>query len=565
MKSLLYKLVCFWLLLTSSIKVPLANAQEILPLNEVKPGMQGLCKTVFEGTRIEDFGIEVLEIIKNFYPQKDVILVRLTGPIVEKTGVVSGMSGSPVYIDGKLVGALAYRVGSFQKEPIAGVTPIEQMMEIVSKEKVRQQEMSLKLGGSLFPVELALGLHKNGLEEFFLQSLRLKKLVTTSLSPIQTPLVFSGFQGKVIQRFAGFFEELGFIPLQGGYSAEEPSQTTEPGLVPGAPVSGVLIDGDMSLSGTGTITYRDKNQILAFGHSFFDSGPVKLPMAEAKILTTMSSLMSSYKISQITQVVGSIHQDRTTGILGIIGEPPVMIPVTVRYHSPFQETQTFRFRVAEEKSLNSYTPLFLWLALLNAVESARLAEGEYSLNLKGTIQLKDHKAIILDNFFAGSTSATDDVTQATGEVAAVIASLLMNNFKIPKIENIELDFHCQPGKKLAEIEGVWYDKSEVKPGESLNLVIFIRPFQGKIQKIAQKVKIPSQLSSGWLTLWVGSAEYMMNLEKSLTPMKFQPQDFSQLIQLLNTKKKNHILFLQLRKPDKGAIIQGQELPSLPPS
>jgi hypothetical protein len=542
----------------------LLASEKIMSLEQVKPGMKGIAKTVFSGTQIEEFGVEVLDIIRNFYPQKDVILVRLIGKKVEETGVVSGMSGSPVYIEGKLVGALAYRFGIFQKEPIAGVTPIEDMLEVMNKEGVRHQEIAFKKGMNPLFLEAALGaesLDRISIGADFLNDDK------GSLNLIRTPLVFSGFLGEVIQRFSGSFQDLGFVAFQGGGSTKKGQDIS---MLPGAALSAIIVDGDMGIEATGTLTWCKGDKILAFGHRLFNTGPVNIPMGRAKILTTLSSLMASNKLPLVTEVVGSIRQDRTTGLFGILGKEATMIPVKLSYQSPIQEEREFNFRVVEEKTLNSITPLFLRVALINALESARLAGGEYSLRLEGNISLRDYSNITLKNLYPGSQafgsfSSGSDILEATSDVTAVIASLLVNNFQVPDIEEIELRFTSLPGRKRAEIQSIWYDKTIVKPGEEVSLIIFLKPYQGEEIKIFHKVKVPEKIASTQLTILVGSGKTITQLEQRICPRKFQPENFQQLVKLLNQRRRNDLLFIQVRVREEGALVKGEELPSLPPS
>jgi len=541
---------------------------DIIPLSEIKPGMKGRCLTIFKGTQSEEFGIEILEIMNNFSPHRAILLVRLVGPKVEETGVVSGMSGSPVYIDNRLAGALCYRFGIFSKEPIGGVMPIEQMFEIFEKEKHRDAERLSQFNSIIFPYQVALRFQDDDPGSFLMNWTKDNVLVyhsTQFLTPIKTPLTFSGFHSRSIEKFSSFFEKYGFEVVVGSSSADSAVGSGTPKLMPGDAVSGVLMDGDLSISATGTVTYCDGNKVLAFGHPLLGFGPVNMPMAHSKILTTLSSHFASFKMPEVTNIIGAFHQDRDTGVFGIVGEKAEMFPVTVNYFSPFSDRQTFRLRVAEDKTLNSITPFFLWIALLNIMESARMGQSDYHTQLQGRISLKDYDDITFNDFYGGSSSFENDVSQSSIEVASKTAAVLSNTYVVPDIESIELNFHSKPGKKLAQIEHVWYDKSELKPGESINLLIFIQPYQGQPIKITKKFEIPKNVKPGRFTLFIGSGQYITRLEQRLAPGKYKPRNFEQLITLLNQIRKNNELFIQLRQPAAGTLLKGQELTSLPPS
>ena len=567
MKNLLITLAI--LLLSPAL---LFGGDEILPLAQVKPGMKGTAKTVFSGTQIEEFGIEVLDIVKNFYPQRDVILVRLTGERVRETGVVGGMSGSPVYIEGKLVGALALRFGVFQKEPIAGVMPIEGMLEILGKEERRDQELPSTRGGGFSYWDAAFGLKNGSAKDVILEPLQglvSRRSENTFLSPIRLPLVFSGFRTEVVQACEPILTNLGFVAIQGGNSPRSDTASTEP-ILPGSAVSEVLLDGDMGIELTGTVTWREGNKILAFGHGGLEGGAVSLPLGRARILTTLSSLMSSEKFPLMTEIIGTVRQDRTTGLLGVLGEKAEMIPVQVHCISSSGEQKIFRFRIAQERTLNPLTPFFLRAALINALESGRLAGGDFSLAVQGQIHFENKAVVKFDNFYSsietpGFFSPMSDVLAATNDIASVVAALMMNDFPSPNITQVELSFRSIPGKKSAKIESLWYDKTTVRPGETVTLILNLQPYQGKRVKLVQPIQIPETITENQVTILVGSGPSISQAEQRVAPQKFRPQNFGQLVELLNMRRRNNLLYIQTKIPDQGALVEGKELPELPPS
>jgi len=549
-----------------------AFAQSLLPLAEVKPGQRGVAKTIFSGNTVEEFGIEVVDILHNFWPQRDLILVRLLGDKVQHTGVVAGMSGSPVYIDGKLLGAISYSLGLFAKEPIAGVTPIEAMLEVIDRERSRREEMAFANRHNPTFLDIALGLKEGTWENFLPPTVAAHAIrgdKASWLVPIHTPLILSGFSPDVVGQVSGLLEPLGFRCMLGGSSSSVGGDIS-PTFQPGDAIGGVLIDGDLNIAGVGTVTYVNGNHVLAFGHRFFESGPVTIAMGKAKILTTLSSLMASEKLPEVTSVVGTIRQDRWSGIYGVVGEPPPMTPVKVTYRSSLQSERVFQFRVAEDRSLSPIMPLFLRLALFNALESARLAGGDVSLRVVGAISLEGGQRVLLDNYFAGMQnpvffSPFDVMMQATADVAAVFGALLANDFEVPKIAEMDLTFTATPGKRLAKIESVWYDKSEAEPGDSLRLKIFLTPYRATERVLDQVIQIPQELQQDQLTLFIGSGQSITARDRILVPKKFEPTDFHQLLDLLRQRRRNNTLYIQLRVRDMGALIKGEEMPLLPPS
>ncbi|MFQ5864682.1 MAG: SpoIVB peptidase S55 domain-containing protein [bacterium] len=543
---------------------------KIMPLSEIQPGMRGVAKTVFAGNKIEEFDLEILDIIPNFRAKRSLILAKLIGDKVEKTGVVAGMSGSPVYIDGKLIGALSYRMGIFLKDPIAGITPIEEMLEITEREKYRSQELASNRGFDSKYLEMAVGVRETAWENFIPAKFQKLKSIHTNasgISPLKLPLIFSGFENSIMELSAQIFDGLGFEMLQSGGTISTTKEKNYDQLQPGSAFSLVIVEGDFGIQATGTVTYTDGDRVLGMGHPVFDSGAVGLPMGRAKIVTTVSSLMASTKISAHTDIVGTLHQDRTTGVLGVSGEMPKLIPVRMNLNSEFQEPVDFNFRLAEDRSIHSLTPLIFRIVLFNAIESARLSSGDQTLLLEGQIKLRGKQNILLQNFFAGGLPSTlvTDALEATGEISAILGSLLSNNFELPKIESINLNFTSLHKKNLATVQRVEIDKSVVKPGDEITLAVTLKEYQGQEQRIRHSLRIPNDVTSKRISVFAGSGSALTQVEYRSAPQKFRPNSFNQLLELLKKRRKNNFLFFQIRLRDKGVLIKGEELPSLPPS
>src|SRR5437867_4337416 len=294
---------------------------EILPLNQIHAGMRGVAYTVFQGTKPESMDVEVLGVLKNANgPKGDIVLVRLGGAKAEYTGVVAGMSGSPVYLNGKLAGALAFRIGEFSKEPIAGVTPISEMLEISALDNT---PTSVPVQAKSLP-SLTSKTSGPGVSGVPVQSF------ANYLKPIETPLVFSGFSEDAVQKFAPQFASEGVIPVMGVGSASDARQPDP--IEPGSAVSAILVRGDMDIAATCTVTYIDAQHLLACGHPLMQFGTIDLPMTKAQVLATLPSPLNAFKIVNATEPVGAFIQDRHTGIMGEFGKEPEMIPVTLNIH-----------------------------------------------------------------------------------------------------------------------------------------------------------------------------------------------------------------------------------------
>src|SRR5579871_5993834 len=316
------------LVLGVSLPIFVLNAQtsqQTIAVSQIHTGMRGVAYTVFEGVKPEAMDVEVLGVLRNVNgPKGDIILVRLHGQKVEYTGVVAGMSGSPVYLNGKLAGALAFRIGEFSKEPIAGVTPIADMLEISALDKSPAEEISTikpavtnAAGKTASPsAETALS---GSVQNF-----------ADVLKPIDTPLVFNGFSEDAVRQFAPQFASAGIVPVMGAGSVSEEKQP-EP-LEPGSAVSAILVRGDMDIAATCTVTYIDPQRLLACGHPLLQFGSVDLPMNKADVLATLPSPLNAFKIVNTTEAAGAFVQDRHTGILGLLNKQPDMIPVTLTIH-----------------------------------------------------------------------------------------------------------------------------------------------------------------------------------------------------------------------------------------
>src|SRR5437660_995600 len=333
--------VVYSLLLSFATFAQTSKSVETIPVSQIHAGMHGVAYTVFEGTKPEAMQVEVLGVLKNANgPKGDVILVRLGGKKAEYTGVVAGMSGSPVYFDGKLAGALAFRIGEFSKEPIAGVTPIAEMLEINAMDRSKPVEMPSARSGPSVPSKTS---GPGDPSALLLQS------VANYLKPIDTPLVFNGFDEETVRRFAPQFASAGIIPVMGAGSVSDIKQP-EP-LEAGSAVSAVLVRGDMDIAATCTVTYIDPQRLLASGHPLLQYGMLDIPMTKAQILATLPSPLNAFKIVNATEPVGSFVQDRHTGIMGMLGRDPQMIPVTLNIHGGPADKQ-FHYEVLKNERLS---------------------------------------------------------------------------------------------------------------------------------------------------------------------------------------------------------------------
>src|SRR6202049_382159 len=388
MRKVVLGLLVFTLSL-SSLLLSAQTSQPTIPVSQIHAGMRGVAYTVFQGIKPESMDVEVLGVMHNTNgPKGDIILIRLHGKKVEYTGVVAGMSGSPVYLDGKLAGALAFRIGEFSKEPIAGVTPIADMLEISALDRSPAEESAAVKPS----VNAVAGKTASPGESFPLTSS--VQNFANYLKPIETPLVFNGFSEQAVQLFAGQLGAAGIVPVMGAGSVSNDKQP-EP-LEAGSAISAILVRGDMDIAGTCTVTYVDAQRLLACGHPLMQFGSVDLPMNKAEVLATLPSPLNAFKIVNTTEAVGTFVQDRHTGIMGVFDRQPEMIPVTLSIHSGSGVKQ-FHYEVLNNPKL---TPVALMVTVFNALHGVNEFGEEITYRLAGRVGVKRFRDVVLRNMFA---------------------------------------------------------------------------------------------------------------------------------------------------------------------
>lgn len=529
-------------------QLPAAGNPEILPLDQIKAGMKGVAYTIFAGNQIEKFDLEVIGILPNLMgPKQPVILVQLLGPKVGHTGVVAGMSGSPVYIEGKLAGAIALKFGIFTKEALAGVTPIESMLSLPSA-GTPPAASDAEAGGSAprqYPIPGDWALHAGIPNPAYLE-------------PIETPLVFSGFYPAAVARYAGEFAAYGMMATQGGTAAPQPDDAQ---IQPGDMVGMVLVQGDLSINAGCTVTAVIAGRVYSCGHPLFGFGPVKLPMARGRVLTTLSSDLASTKIMNVGGIIGTINQDRLTAVTGRLGPPPAMIPMDLTLVSPAGEKH-FRFELIENAKL---TPLLVGLVTFNGlVANTAYSEGT-TLHLTGGIDIAGHSPVTLENMFAPTDLFIPDGVFVAGTVQSIFTRVFSNPYEAPRIERIALRLESIPERQLATIDGAWAEKTEAAPGETLNIKVMLHPYRGAPAIRNVPITIPPQASRGaTLRVMVSDSEV---LNRMTNLFMFGPPGrlagLEQLIRLLNRERRNDRLYITLLDSTPTLLVEDKELPNAP--
>src|SRR5579871_191771 len=524
-----------------------ASPPATLSVNDVRPGMRGVAYTVFEGVKLEPMEVEVLGVLRNMNgPGSNMILVRLRGEKPEYTGVVAGMSGSPVYIDGKLIGALSYRIGAFSKEPIGGVTPIAEMFEISELDRSVPQSLPASAGKRSSAEKTAgPGVANVPSTENYAQFLQ----------PIDTPFVFNGFSESAIKTFADKFAAVGITPVLGVGSSSAEKQP-EP-LVPGSAVSAVLVRGDMDAAATCTVTYVDKEHLLACGHPILQYGAVDMPMTKADVVATLSSPLNSFKIVNTTESVGAFVQDRHTGIMGRFNKEPEMIPVTLSIHGAGAPKE-YHYDVINNPKL---TPLLMMSTVFSALQGMNQYGEETTYRMNGSIHVEGFPEVRLSNMFSPVDALPTAFPIAT-TLGEHFGRIFGNPYQAPKINGVQLDFDLEHDRHSAALESARTDVTEARPGDQITIETVLRPYRG--ERIVQQipVKIPTSVPKGTLRILVSDAE-TLDRARRLSPALTQRLELNSTIEMLNKEHSNDHLYVSLLEANPQAAIEDKVMPAVP--
>jgi hypothetical protein len=538
------------LLPISAAAVERTAQPKIITVDQIRAGMRGVAYTVFEGTKPEAMDVEVLGILKNSNgPKGDVILVRLHGVKVEYTGLVAGMSGSPVYIDGKLAGALSFRIGKFSKEPIAGVTPIADMLEI--------NAMDRSTGRGIAPAKEAASStswETAGPDE---PPRTPAPDYATYLEPIGTPLVFSGFSEEAVRLFAPQFAYAGMVPVMGAGSISDARQP-EP-LEPGSAVSAILVRGDMDIGATCTVTYMDPQRLLACGHPLMQLGMIDMPMTKAQVLATLPSPLNAFKIVNATEPVGSFVQDRHSGIMGMFGKEPQMIPVTLNIHGGPTDKQ-FHYEVINNARLS---PVAMMATVFNALRGTNEYGAEASYRLNGHISVNGYTDVTLQNMFAPMDGWAPAAFQVALSLGDRFRRIFENSYEQPNIKGVELDFVIVKERRWARLEQVRIDQTEARPGDEIAVEAVLRPYRGERVVHQIKLQVPTSASGGPLRILVSDGRTLDRFRRRAALMFGRKLDLASTIAALNKEHSNNRLYVSLLKADPEATVADKVMPALP--
>jgi len=544
---------------------PKPGKPEIFKEADIRPGMKAIAWTVFSGTQPEAVPIEIIGVEKNLWgPRQDIILGKMGGS-AQRTNVAGGMSGSPVYIDGKLAGAVSLRLSVFSPDAICGITPIEYMLEVNEYDTSRpadartpnpapvaKQQTAAALPGLLGDVVSAGG--TGGMP----------------MVPIDTPLSFAGFNDNALNAFTPVFNKAGFSTVAGGAASTLhsaiPAADWKSSLSPGDAVSAVLVSGDMSISGMCTVTYNDGEHMLACGHSIFNLGPVDMPIAKSEVLTTLASSYQPNKIGNATEVVGALRQDRHSAIEGRMGATADMVPVVLKVRS-FDENN----KLAGEKELHfsvfvqqKWTPYLMMATLYNSISSLNEFAEEATYRLSASVELDGQPGLNLATMLAPSELPVPTPMVLAGWWGDKFNRLFLNPVEMPKLKSVSATVDLLPDRRVANIENAWVPNAEVDPGSEVPVKVYLRPYRGERMEREFTLKIPAGLSRGAHTILLSDAETLDRMQSMAAEID-DHLDIPQTVSLLNQERSNSKLYVSLLEPGPTVYYEDKTMPSLPAS
>jgi tetrahydromethanopterin S-methyltransferase subunit F len=569
-------LVCALALMASGVSalpedaaVPLAPIPSnvaIFPLSELKPGMKGIGRTVFANQKMETFEVEIIGSLENSAPKQTMVMARLKGGPLANTGVIAGMSGSPVYIDGRLLGAVAFGFG-FSKEAIAGITPYVEMTGFSRMNDILLRASTTPADATLRPIPLRMSglpfpLDPDALIAKFTDSLGAVGSEKSApglagMSPLPIPLSMSGLSTNAFDAAKGLFSKVGFAPLQ------VPSKGAAPAALPpleaGGPVAVSLIQGDFDFSATGTVTHIDGESVYAFGHPFFGIGPIDFPMRQAWVYDVFPSLNQSFKISSAHETIGRFQQDRATGISGKLGPGPRMIPVKVILQNRPGMKQEYSFSVVQD---DLFTPLTVYASLLSVLQGQERAAGPSTVTLDATVNFSSIPAMRLQNQFAEGQPGA----MAAGLVGSAIAFVMNNEFRRVSLESVTVNLTAREAQETANIDRAWLERDgPVRPGDTIPMKIALRTFRGEEEIVSIPIEIPVGAAPGRYVVLVSDGAALSMAEQREMRQAFVPKNLDHIVRAVNSIRKSTQIYARLQRFEEGAAISGTLLPGLPPS
>ena len=587
---------------------PRLDPAKFLKSGDLREGMTGYGLTVFQGTRIERFNVEILGVLENEYSETNLILARCSGGPLAKTGVIAGMSGSPIYVEEKLIGALAY-AWPYSTDAIAGITPIENMLPVldlpaterapvngdIKKEEMGMSPRGVENLGSMsnstphdWPDRLLAFLRKDfetaltgSLSRMDVSEMESTPTIPTWASkwtqwwqaplnmppqtgarqgwiPLATPLAMEGVSNEVFERMAGLFPSMGFQPVVGGSVGSASVDGVK--LEPGSALGVGMVSGDLNLTGIGTVTYVEGEHVLGFGHPMFQDGPTNLPMTTAYINTVLPSSRLSTKMGGQIKVVGTLEQDRLPAVGGIVGGIPAAVPF--RIHIRNQQAGVDREFNYDLASHRFFTSRFALICVLDAFDAATRGMRDSASDYTLTVKLKGRAPVILTDQVSSAGGTSFEIALTLG---SVVDLLMQNPYESLQVESLDLEVQAIDRLRRGTIEWLRVDNQTVEPGGTVTVSVGVRPWLGELEVYQRSLQIPKDYPPGQIQLSVMDAiGYIADIQRR-NPDRFRARDIEDVLRLLNEVYRNDQLFLSLAAIAPGVSLNGKEMSNLPSS
>ena len=565
--NIMLKLIALSTVAFGLLAQPKAGPVQIFKESDLRPGMKATAWTVFSGTEAEAVPVEIVGILKNAWgPKQDIIIGKMTGR-AQITNVAGGMSGSPVYIDGKLVGAVALRMSVFSPDSICGITPIEYMLEINDLDASKPADPKAPMTGAKraaveLPGDLLNQLVAAGSSPSILRNPPL-------MVPIETPLALSGFTDRTLKEFGPMFQQMGLQAVQGGaagsVTGSQLSSSWRESLKPGETVAGVLVSGDKSITGMGTVTYNDGKRVLAFGHPFFNLGQLSMPMSKGEIVMVLASAFQPNKMGNATDIVGALRQDRHSGIMGQLGEMAETVPVSLNVRSygldgKVQSEKPFHYNFFVNQK---WTPFLFMLTVFDTINSINEFGEDMTYRFNGHVEM-DGQKFDLHTMQAPNDGPTPAPMILAGWLGEKFSRLYGNSVEMPKLKRFDAVVDLIPERRTISIEHAWLPVSDVEPGSEVPVKVYLRPFRGeRIEKVV-KLKLPAGLSKGEHRILLSDSETLDRIQTRLAGSS-RFLTIPQTVSVISQERSNTKLYVSLIEPRPTVFAEDKALPSLPGS
>ncbi len=520
---------------------------EIMKYGDLKPGMEGIGKTIFRGTGIESFKFKILGFLKNFSPGKNLIIAELFSPELKDIGVIAGMSGSPLFIEGKVIGAVSYGF-SFSKKPIAGITPIE---DIVKVSKFDTPRFSVDISS----IKVEFNKKSFSAIKDFIKSEFRKRMNYSSHDSVLPLRIYSGSRGinssTNLDLLSPLFAPNTSLTLSTKKLPEKKRSGREIKIADAVAIP--LIKGDFEYSASGTVSFVKGKKIYLFGHPYFNLGSVNFPLHRAKVVSVVPSYQDSFRLAATEELIGKVTQDRFSAVSGELGKGPKMIPLNITFRN---RNKTFRVELAEHPLL---TPALAQISVSNIFQTEIQQYGFNTIRIKGKIFIENEKNIIIEDMFSGGNS----YGEFSDLIMAINFYLLNNKEKRINIQKMDFEFDSMETLKTGLISNVLIGKRTYKPGELINLKIFIKTDRGKLTKEEIRIKAPDLKPGKSFKILIGDKSEIGSFERKNIKSSYFPIKVESLIRAINNLRKNNRIYIKVITKDEGMFLKGFEYSNLP--